>query len=192
MVDLEYCFFENLHIAKQMVDSGYGDAFLKDCGSAAIDGLESYELAWIGLASVFPDLSQYYNDDIEAETLVFCDPLIDEACQLCKLHEIQERLPVGESPLRETLLNAVYGSFELSGYYYDYDMRFYCKGHGRGRLVILTGMEFCGFNELPGALADVKNALEAWVSRTREKLRPIVITPLEKGTARKAELKEAA
>lgn len=192
MVDLEYGFFENLRIAKQMADSGYGDVFLKDCGSTAVDGIDGCELAWIGIGSVFPDLSQYYNEDIEVETLVCFDPLIDEACQLCGLLELREQIPGEKSPFRKALQNVVYGSFELSGYHYDYDARFYCKGHGRGRLVILMGMEFCGFEELPEALADVKNALKAWVSRTREKLRPIVVTPEEKDSAQKAELKEAA
>lgn len=192
MVDLEDSFFNNLRIAKQMADSGYGDVFLKDCGSAAVDGMESFETAWIGIASVFPDLSQYYNEDIEVETLVCFDPLIDEACQLCGLQELRERIPVEESPFRKALRDTVHGSFELSGYHYDYGVWLYCEGHGRGRLVILMGMEFCGFEELPGALAEVKNALKVWVSQAREKLRPIVITPGKEDAAQKMELKEAA
>lgn len=185
----ECWFFQNLITAKNLADSGYLDEFLKNCGDFSVDDESSYELAWGGIASVFPDLCNYFNNDKEIEAIVFFDPLIDEFTRLCKLYEEREGIPFGTSVLRESAVREIYGSFELYGYAYDYDFRFYHQGHGRDRMVMLMGCEFCEFDQLPTTLAEVRNELGNQVCKLRAELAPKALP--ENRTTRKM-LQEAA
>lgn len=172
-MDIPECwFFQNLGMAKSLADGGYLEPFLERCGDYCVDGESSYELSWEGIACVFPNLCGYCNEDIDTEILVLFDPLIDEFCRLCQLYEEKEGLPHGTSPLRASAVREIYRNFDLYGYHYDYDFRFYHDGHGRGRMVVLMGCEFCGFEQLPAALSGVRNALEAQVRNLRAKLVP--------------------
>lgn len=184
-----YCLVQNLRTAKCLSDSGYIEQFLKECGQYQVDDEMGYEISWAGITSVFPKLCNYYNEEIEAEIIVFFDPLIDEFCRLCRLYEEREGLPLGTSPLRELAVQNIYASFELYDYNYDYDFRFYHNGHGRDRMVMLMGCEFSGFEELPVTMADVRNTLEAQVCKLREELVPKV---LPRKNTKKKKLKEAA
>lgn len=185
----EYWFFQNLHTAKHFFDSGYLKKFLQTCGDYCLDDECDYELAWDGIACIFPNLCSYYNDEIELETIVLFDPLIDEFFRLCSLYEKQEGLPHGSSDLRISTEREIYCNFDLYGYHYDYDFRICHDDHGRGRMVILMGCEFCGFDQLPVVLADVRNELERQVKKLQKELNT-------KATQRKKQkikiLKEAA
>lgn len=185
----EYWFFQNLYTAKHLADSGYLKSFLQDCGSFCVDDEVGYELAWSGISSVFPDFRNYFHEEIDGEILVLFDPLIDEFCRLCRLHEEREGLPFGTSPLRVSAEREIYNEFEFYGYHYDYDFRFYHAGHGRGKMVVLMGMEFCAFDQLPATLADVHTELEAQVCKLRKELAP---KALPKKKSKKKTVKEAA
>lgn len=192
-MDIPDCwFFQNLRMAKGLADGGYLEPFLQKCGNYRVDDESSYELSWEGIASVFPNLRGYSNEEIEADILVLFDPLIDEFCRLCKLYEEKEGLPYGTSPLRVSVEREVYRNFDLYSYNYDYDFRFYHDGHGRGRMVVLMGCEFCGFEQLPTALSDVRNELEAQVRHLREKLAPKVLPKKKSKNKSKNVRKEAA
>lgn len=94
-MDIPDCwFFQNLRMAKGLADGGYLEPFLQKCGNYRVDDESSYELSWEGIASVFPNLRGYSNEEIEADILVLFDPLIDEFCRLCKLYEEKEGLPM--------------------------------------------------------------------------------------------------
>lgn len=180
----ECWFFHNLHMAKGLAECGYLDPLLRTCGDCSVDEEASYELAWSGIYCVFPGLCQYFNEDIEAEIMVFFDPLIDEFARLCKLYEEREGISFGTSPLRDAAESAIYCSFELYGYAYDYDFRFYHKEHGRARMVLLMGNEFCSFEDVPTALANVRNELEEQVGKLRAELAPKAL-PRKKKNRRK-------
>jgi len=125
------------------------------------------------------------------DTLVIFDPLVDELCRLLAQHEISCGVTPGESDLRREAVADITRAFDLDdymdGYYvYDYDFRVYDTGHGRKRLVMLSGVEFCGLRQVPGALADVHNALEGQVRRLRRELgieQPAVADANEKEAA---------
>lgn len=173
---IELSVANNLSIMKRLEASGFLERFLEKCGDHDVRD-ETYDIVWDAVTSIFPDATGYYNEEIEADILVIFDPLMDEYC-LCDQYERETGCEPGKSDLRRKTEWYIYGSFELDGYIYDYDFRIYSDGHGRRRLVLLTGMEFCGFEELPGALADVHDALENQVSRLN---RALAMVKAEKG-----------
>lgn len=59
-------------------------------------------------------------------------------------------------------------------------------------MVVLMGCEFCGFEQLPTALSDVRNELEAQVRHLREKLAPKVLPKKKSKNKSKNVRKEAA
>jgi len=131
-----------------------------------VDDEDDYGISWCAATCVFPDLRQYYKE-IEAEIIVIFDPLIDELCRLCTEYERRANIELRESDLRREAVRYVYDSFDIPGYCYNYDFCLCDGGHGRKRLLMLYGMEFCGFHELPQAFADIRSALEYQVSRLR-------------------------
>lgn len=167
MVDLSVA--NTLSIMKRLEASGFLERFLEKCGNNGVRD-ETYEIVWDAITSVFPDATGYYNDEIEVDTLVIFDPLIDEYCRLCDEYEQKIGSEPGESDMRRETEWFIYNNFDLSGYACDYDFRIYANGHGRRRLVVLSGIEFYGFEELPGALADIHDALEIQVERLRREL----------------------
>jgi len=157
--------FDNPSTALLMAEEGYLDTFLDNCGGMDVDDEEDYWISLCAATCVFPDLRQYYNEEIEAEIIVIFDPLIDEFCRLCTEYEQRANIEPGESDLRRAAIRYIYDSFDFPGYCYDYNFCLCDGGHGRKRLVMLYGMEFCGFNQLPQAFADIRNALECQMSR---------------------------
>ena len=188
---LDESVFYNLRTAKRLADGGFLEPFLKRCGGYALDQEDFYELAWDAVACVFPGVTGYWNQENEVDTLVIFDPLVDELCRLLAQHEISCGVTPGESDLRREAVADITRAFDLDdymdGYYvYDYDFRVYDTGHGRKRLVMLSGVEFCGLRQVPGALADVHNALEGQVRRLRLELgieQPAVADANEKEAA---------
>lgn len=175
MQAIEEVVFQNLSMAKKLADAGCLEPFLKRCGCRSLDEEDYYELTWEAISCIFPDATGYWNQEIEVDTIVIFDPLVDEFCRLLTRYEMTCGIAPGESDLRREMTAYVFRAFELddyiSGYLiYDYDFRIYDTGHGRKRLVVLTGMEFCGLAQLPGALADVRCALEHQIRRLRREL----------------------
>ena len=175
MQTIEDSVFQNLYMAKQLAGSGFLKPFLKLCGNQSVDEEDYYGLTWDAISCIFPDATGYWNQEIEVDTIVIFDPLVDEFCRLLTQYEMMGGITPGESDLRHEAATYVCQAFELGDYtdgylVYDYDFRIYDTGHGRKRLVVLTGMEFCGFRELPGALANVRCALEYQVQQLRSEL----------------------
>lgn len=164
--------FSNLRTAKQLSDNGFLTAFLGQCGSQSVDDEDFNDIAWSGIISVFPGICVYYNAEIEVDTMVLFDPLIDEFCRLCTLYEMKHSITPGESRLRTQAESRIYDSFDMPYYEYDYSFRICSMGHGRKRFVLLTGMEFCGFYQLPCVLCGVRCALESQVAMLRKEMEP--------------------
>lgn len=162
--ELEPGFFESLLIVSQLRENGLLDKFLKNCGSWGLDE-DYYAVAWEAINCVFADFSIYGSEE-EIETLVFFDPVISEFYRLCALY--QARNPGAKNPYRQSAERNAYNSLSLDAY--DYDCRLYDGSHGRARLVFLTGPEFYGHSELPGALAEVRSTLEEYSGRLRREL----------------------
>ena len=175
MQTIEDSVFQNLYMAKQLADGGFLEPFLRQCGSQELDNEDYFGLTWDAISCIFPDTTGYWNQEIEVDAIIIFDPLVDEFCRLLTRYEMMNGITPGESDLRREATTYVYHAFELGDYtdgylIYDYDFRIYDTEHGRKRMVVLTGMEFCGFRELPGALADVRCALEYQIPRLRGEL----------------------
>lgn len=162
--------FRVLRIAKEMADGEYSESFLKECGDSEVDSGDSGEVVRAGISSIFSDVYEDYNHRIETEITVLFDPLIDELCRLCALYEMKEGIVSERSGRRMQMETAITDSFNFENYVYDYGLRTCFKGPGRKRLVILIGMEFCGYDELPTVLAEVRRTMEDQVRRFRVEL----------------------
>lgn len=172
---LDESVFHNLHTVKCLADNGFLEPFLKQCGGNMLDQDDFYDLAWEAITCIFPNVAGYWNQENEVDTVVIFDPLVDEFCRLLAQYEASCGVAPGESDLRRTAVNDVVYAFALDdypdGFYiYDYDFRICDTGHGRKRLVLLSGIEFCGIREVPGALAEVYRTLECQVQRLRREL----------------------
>lgn len=167
--------FQILCTVKRLADNGFLEPFLKQCGSCELGREDFYDFAWEAVGCVFPDATGYWNQENEIDTIVIFDPLVDEFCRLLAQYETACGAAPGGSDLRHEAVTYVLRAFDmesyLDGYYiYDYDFRVYDTGHGRKRLVFLSGIEFCGLQKLPGALADVHRALKYQVRQLRREL----------------------
>lgn len=154
--------FEYLALAKTMYDHGLLN--MDTCGNMEVCE-DIYELVWEGIANVFQDFKIYYNQDKEWETLVFRDPVITEFYRLCSMYEKQQNISEEDNSFRQEGERAVYGCFTIQSY--DYDVFLYDGSHGSPRMVVLCGEEFCGTEELPEVLADVKNTYQTNCNRLK-------------------------
>lgn len=162
--------FRVLRIAKEMADGEYSELFLKECSDSEVDSGDSSEVVRAGISSMFSDVYEDYNHRIETEITVLFDPLIDELCRLCALYEMKEGISSGRSGRRMQMETAITDSFNFQNYIYDYGLRTCFTGPGRKRLVLLTGMEFCGHDELPTVLAEVRRTMKDQVRQLRAEL----------------------
>lgn len=172
MFDLDESFFFNLRSVKRLYDADCIDQVLATCGDHSPADFEFYELAWEIIDCIFEETRGFYNEEREIDAYVFFDPLIDEFCHLMLEYEKRHDLPLGDSDYRKNLTHDIYRSFEIDYNHYDYGFRVYDGIHGRSRLVFLMGCEFCGFDEVPAALAEIKNVLTAHVNQLRKELAP--------------------
>lgn len=188
-MELEPYFFDNLYIAKQLWDAGAGNDFFDRCGSFAADSEDYYALFYEGVASVYKETCNYYNEDKEIETLVLFDPLMDEFFRLCREYERRKGVSPENNQLRRTGQREVHDSFGFVDYCCDWWL---CdEQHGRPRLVILFDCNFCGHHALPGAIADSRSELESQIIGLKKALaelepQPVITLPVP------TELKEAA
>lgn len=162
--ELEPGCFESLFLVSQLQENSLLNKFLKTCGSWTLDE-DYYAISWEAMNCVFADFAVYSSEE-EIETLVFFDPVIYEFYRLCTLYELKN--PGAENVRRQNAEREIYGILSLNAY--DYDCRLYDGSHGRPRLVILTGPEFYGHSELPGALAEVRSTLEEHSVQLRREL----------------------
>ncbi len=188
-MELEQYFFDNLCVAKQLWDAGVGGSFFDHCGSFPADTEDYYELVYCGVASVYKETYNYYNDEKEIETLVCFDPLMDEFFHLCMEYERCRGVSREDNPFRSRGQQEVYDSFGFM----DYSCNWWLcdEQHGRPRLVILFDCNFCGHHVLPGAVADSRSELEHQIILLKEALaelepQPVIAMPVQ------TEMKEAA
>lgn len=186
---LEPYFFDNLCVAKQLWDAGAGNRFFDHCGSFPVDTEDYYELFYYGVASVYKETCNYYNEEKEIETLVLFDPLMDEFFRLCREYEQRKGISREDNPYRRQGQTEVHDSFGFVDYCCDWWL---CdEQHGRPRLVILFDCNFCGHHALPGAIADSRSELESQIIGLRNALaklepQPVITLPIQ------TEMKEAA
>lgn len=168
--NIDYCTFEFLSVAKNLYDYGLLDKVREGCGYLEICE-DYYSLAWDGIASVFTKFGSYFREETGVETLVFFDPVITEFYRLCAMYEARRDIRKDRDLFRDEMEKAVYRCFCLNSY--DYDVLL-CDGSRKGgaKLVILSGEEFCGYTELPGALAEARNTFENYCERLKKALAP--------------------
>lgn len=167
MFDIDPSTFEFLATAKRIYDAGLMDKVLEACGNWEVCE-DCYSLAWEGIYRIFKEFRQYYNEGAGIETMVFFDPVISEFYRLCALYENKMGVDKDHSPLRKEGEQGVYGCFCLDAF--DYGVQLYDGEYGKPRLVVLPSEEFYGYSELPEALADVRDTLEAHCTRLKKAL----------------------
>lgn len=171
--DIEPGTFDFLSVAKDLYDCDLLDKALKYIGNMEV-GEDWYSIAWEGIAHVFDEFQQYYEEGTETEpgmeTMVFCDPVITGFYQLCLFYEAKSGISRDNNPFRWEGESAAYQCFHLDAY--DYEVLLYDGTWGRPRLVILSGEEFYGHQELPKVLAEVKDTLKSYC----RKLKAAIVT----------------
>lgn len=168
--NIDYCTFEFLSVAKDLYDYGLLDKVLESYGSLEICD-DCYSLAWDGIASAFTNFRSYFREETGVETLVFFDPVITEFYRLCALYEERRGIRKDRDLFRDEMEKEVYQCFCLSSYDFDV-LLFDGSRKGGARLVILSGEEFYGHTELPGALAEARNTFKNHCERLKKALAP--------------------
>lgn len=180
--------FEFLSVAKDLYDHDLLDKVTENYGNLEVCD-DCYSLAWDGIANIFEDFRQYFREETGVETLVFFDPVITEFYRLCAEYEAQMGAGKDRESFRKKAEAEVSQCFCLNSY--DFDVLL-CDGSKKGdpKLVILSGEEFYGHTELPGALSDARDTFESYCKRLKEAIgpeKPAVLLP-----GAEIELKEAA
>ncbi len=180
-MELEPYFFDNLYLAKQLWDTDAGSSFFDHCGLFPADTEDYYELFYCGVADVYKETFNYYNDEKEVETLVLFDPLIDEFFRLCREYERRKGISRDSNSLRSRGQQEIHDSFGFMDYCCDWWLR--DEQHGRPRLVILFDCNFCGHHMLPGAVAASRRELESQIIGLKKALadlepQPVIAFPV--------------
>lgn len=157
MVELYSGFFSMLRLAKNLHDSALRDKISDSFQVLRLDEDFYYELAYEAIDIIFENFFSDYNEERGAEIYVFCDPIIDRFCQLCWQYEQRAHLTEEENPYRKRIEAVIRSGFCLSGYDYDFDWRLSANDRGRRRLLFFYGEEFCGLDELPEGLLDIRD-----------------------------------
>lgn len=161
MVELYPNFFAMLRLAKNLYDCSLMDKLPDYVQSLVLDEDLYYEMAYEAIDIVFEDTFHDYNEDVEVETYVFCDPVIDQYCQLCRQYEQRSHLSEEENPYRKEMERIIRSGFELGGYSYNFDWRLSASDRGRCRLLFFYGDEFCYLDELPEGLLEIREGFQA-------------------------------
>jgi len=113
---------------------------------------------------------QYYNEEIEVDTWLFCDPVIDRFCRLCQEFEESREISEEENPYRRDMEQIIHDSFCFSGYNYGYSWRLSPKDRGRKCLLLFTDCNFCSSDEVPEALLDIRDGFGSMNARLEKEL----------------------
>lgn len=169
--------FDFLSVAKDLYDYGLLDKVVKIFGSMEVCE-DWYSIAWEGIVSVFEQFRHYYKEKTDTDTMVFCDSVITGFYQLCFFYEAKSGISRDNNPFRWDGESAVYQCFHLDAY--DYEVLLYDGTWGCPRMVILSGEEFCGHQELPRVLAEVKDTFESYCRKLKAAIvteRPVAALP---------------
>jgi len=172
MTELYEEFFKMLRLAKNLYDYGLADRFRGSFDSYQLDGDNCWGLAYEATGWVFSDTRQYYNEEIEVETWLFCDPVIDRFCRLCQKYEDRRGISEGENPYRRDMERIMHDGFCFSGYSYGYgySWRLSPKDRGRKCLLLFTDNNFCNSDEVPEGLLDIKDGFESMNAQLEKEL----------------------
>lgn len=165
--NIDLCTFEFLSVAKDLYDHGLLDKVMKTLGSMEVCE-DYYSIAWEGIFHVFERFRQYYREENEMETMVFCDPVITGFYRLCAFYEAKSGIPKDRDPFRRDGETAVYQCFRMESY--DFDVLLYDGASGCPRLVILCGEEFYGHTELPRVLSEVRDTFMEYCRKLKTAL----------------------
>lgn len=170
MIELAPYIFECLYVMKQLYDHPSGEKIVEQYCDCVVDGDCFYELSLDAAMGIFKDSRDYYNEENEVSTLVFMDPMITEFCELCERYEAQRGIAAEDNIFRKEFGRAVDLAIRFDSYdygYWFYDGRL---GHGRKRLVFLSGCEFADHYVLPEALLNIYDALTLQLQNLRREL----------------------
>lgn len=166
---IDPCIFEFLSVAKELYDYDLLDKALKNIGKMEVCE-DWYSIAWEGIVSVFEQFRHYYKEETETDTMVFFDPVITGFYRLCAFYEAKSGISKDQDSFRQDGERAAYQCFYMDAY--DFGVLLNDGTRGRPRLIILSGEEFYGHQELPGVLAEVKYTFECYC----KKLKAAIIT----------------
>ena len=191
MVELYDEFFAMLRFTKSLSDCGMMEKVKDWFGSYKLDGDSYWELAYETIGFVFEDTRHYFNDNDEIETWMFTDPVIDRFCQLCQEYEARRGISEEGNPYRRDMTQILHDNLSFNSYGYGYDWRLSPSDRGRKCLLLFTGCEFYGHDEVPTGLLEIKDGFKTMVTCLETKLsKETRIIPLSLVTA--VQQKEAA
>lgn len=172
MTELYNEFFAMLRFAKNLYDCGLADRFRKSFGSYLLDGDDYWGLAYEATGWIFQDTRHYYNEKNEIETWLFCDPIIDRFCRLCREYENRKGVTEAENPYRKDMERIMYDGFSFSSYSYGYgyDWRLSSRDRGRKCLLLFTGCKFYSSDEVPAGLLDIRDGFGSTIARLEMEL----------------------
>jgi len=171
MVELYPGFFYMLRLAKLLYDSGLVNKFPDEFRTLALGEDFYYELACTAIDAVFEYTVQDYNENREMDVYVFCDPLIDRFCQLCRQYELSCRMTEEENPYRKEIERIIRTGFCLSGYDYDFTWKLSASDRGRPRILFFCGEEFCCLGEVPEGLLEIREGFQMLNDQLEKALR---------------------
>lgn len=171
MTELYSEFFEMLHLAKTLHDSAFSETFHQQFGHLTLDCDMCYELAYDSMSLAFAFTFEDYNEDYEFSIWVFGDPCIDKFCRLCQEYETMRGLSEEENPYRREIEQIIRDGFAFPSYSYNFDWCLSAKDRGRKRLLLFTGMEFCGMTYVPEGLLDIREGFDVLNLRLENELR---------------------
>lgn len=160
MVELYPGFFYMLRLAKLLYDSGLVNKFPDEFRTLALGEDFYYELACTAIDAVFETTIRDCNEDRGMDIYVFCDPLIDRFCQLCRQYELSCRMTEEENPYRKDIERIIRTGFCLSGYDYDFTWKLSASDRGRPRILFFCGEEFCCLGEVPEGLLEIREGFQ--------------------------------
>lgn len=162
MVELYSEIFAMLRLAKRLYDSSLVDKLPGGFRSLTLDADHYIELTYNAIDTVFENTCEYYNEENGEGVYVFCDPIIDSFCRLCWQYEQRSHLTEEDDPYRKKIRAVICSGFDLCDYNYCYrfDWKLSANDRGRRRLLFFYGTEFCGLDDLPGGLMEIRDGFQ--------------------------------
>lgn len=170
MIEITPDTFECLYVMKQLYDHPQGEKMFEQHRNSFVDGDCFYEISLEAAMGIFKDTRDYYNAEDEISTLVFMDPIITEFCELCEQYEAQRGIAAEDNVFRQEFRGAVDVAMRFDSYDYAYEFYDRQSGHGRNRLVFLSGCEFADHYALSEALLNIYDALKLQIQSLRREL----------------------
>lgn len=191
MTELYDEFFSMLRFAKRLYEYGTKEQIKRWFSLHELDGENYWELAYDAISWVFLDTRRYYNERDEIEIWLFVDPAIDRFCQLCQEYEQRWGISEEKNQYRRDMEQIIHEGFSFNSWDYNYSWRLSVKNRGCRCLILFTGGEFYGHDEIFEGLMEIRDGFDAITARIEAELaKETRIMPLPLVTA--AQWKEAA